>query len=172
MSLSSLAGTTWQLAAFSVINRASGEAQHDVLGPHGHGQILYSADGYMSAQLLEGHPLSAHVLADGTDPTRPGLRAITSYAGPYSYEDGAGGAEPITVYYRGEKHAVDVAGTVHHDVRVCIDANWEGTRQTRNVGFLTIDGEPFVALRPPEPWKVGNDEVYLTLLWKRAPKNA
>jgi Lipocalin-like domain len=99
----------WRLVEYSVTAVEGGETKHP-LGNNPVGTILYTPDGYMSAQLA-----------------RPGLRSddqkpdayYIAYSGPYDIDE--------------------QAGTVAHHVQVSVIPSWLGTTQIRRVQFREPD---------------------------------
>jgi hypothetical protein len=94
----------WRLAGYSE-TADGGEASHP-LGDNPLGTILYTPDGYMSAQLASPGPYE--------DDQAPDAYYI-AYSGPYDVDE--------------------QAGTVAHHVQVSVIPNWRGTTQLRQVQF-------------------------------------
>lgn len=96
----------WRLVGYEVTAAAGGETDRP-LGNNPLGTILYTPDGYMSAQLA-----------------RPG---------PYDHDD----QEPDAYYiaYSGPYDVDEQAGTVAHQVQVSLIPSWLGTTQIRQVQF-------------------------------------
>ena len=94
----------WRLVGYSETSDG-GEARHP-LGPHPLGTILYTPDGYMSAQLTKPGPY--------VDDQQPDTYAI-AYSGPYEVNE--------------------QASTVAHQVQVSVIPSWLGTTQVRQVQF-------------------------------------
>jgi hypothetical protein len=96
----------WRLAGYTITAAGGGQADHPI-GDHPLGTILYTPDGYMSAQLA-----------------RPG---------PYAGDD----QEPDVYYiaYSGLYDVDEQAGTVAHQVEVSVIPAWLGTTQVRRVQF-------------------------------------
>ena len=96
----------WRLVAYSVTaDGGEGGATHP-LGDHPLGTILYTPDGYMSAQLTKPGPYA--------DDQQPDAYAI-AYSGPYEVNERA--------------------STVAHQVQVSVIPSWLGTTQLRQVQF-------------------------------------
>jgi Lipocalin-like domain len=95
----------WRLAGYSVTATQGGEADHP-LGDHPLGTILYTPDGYMSAQLAKPGPYE--------DDQEPDAYAI-AYSGPYDVDE--------------------QTRTVAHHVQVSVIPSWLGTTQIRQVQF-------------------------------------
>jgi hypothetical protein len=107
----------WRLVSYAE-RPPGGEATHP-LGDNPLGAILYTPDGYMSAQLA-----------------RPG---------PYDDEQ----PDAYAIAYSGSYAVNEQAGTVDHQVQVSVIPGWVGSTQTRQVRFpgqgkliLTAEGSP------------------------------
>jgi hypothetical protein len=94
----------WRLVSYTEAPDG-GKASHP-LGDHPLGAILYTPDGYMSAQLAKPGPDQAG--------QQPDAYAI-AYSGPYTVNE--------------------QARTVDHQVQVSVIPGWVGTTQTRQVHF-------------------------------------
>src|SRR5258706_15880152 len=99
----------WRLVEFSVTAPDGGAAEHS-LGTHPLGTILYTPDGYMSAQLAKPGPYA--------DDQQPDAYAI-AYSGPYDVNE--------------------QVSTVAHQVQVSVIPSWLGTTQIRQVQFPEAD---------------------------------
>jgi hypothetical protein len=95
----------WRLVGYDV-TAVDGSRIDRPLGDSPLGSILYTPDGYMSAQL-----------------TRPG-----------PYED-AQGPDAYFIAYSGPYDVDEQAGTVAHHVEVSVIPSWLGTTQIRHVQF-------------------------------------
>lgn len=95
----------WRLVEFSVTT--NGDRATHPLGDHPLGTILYTPDGYMSAQLAK----PGHYAEDDQQPTAYAI----AYSGPYEVNE--------------------QASTVTHQVQVSVIPNWLGTTQLRQVQF-------------------------------------
>jgi hypothetical protein len=95
----------WRLTGYTV-TREGGRAERP-LGDDPLGTILYTPDGYMSAQLARPGPYDA-------DDQHPDAYYI-AYSGPYDVDE--------------------QAGTVAHQVQVSAIPSWLGSTQTRQVQF-------------------------------------
>jgi hypothetical protein len=95
----------WRLVGYSVTAAQGGEADHP-LGNNPLGTILYTPDGYMSAQLARPGPYE--------DDQKPDAYAI-AYSGPYDVDE--------------------QTRTVAHHVQVSVIPSWLGTTQIRQVQF-------------------------------------
>jgi hypothetical protein len=108
----------WRLVSYSE-TEDGGEASHP-LGNNPLGTILYTPDGYMSAQLASPGPYQ--------DEQAPDAYYI-AYSGPYDVDE--------------------QARTVTHHVQVSVIPSWRGTTQIRQVQFpelgtlvLSAEGSP------------------------------
>jgi hypothetical protein len=93
----------WQLMGYEVT--ADGKTDHP-LGDHPRGAILYTPDGYMSAQLAGPGPYK--------DDDRPDAYYV-AYSGPYDVDEST--------------------QTVAHHVQVSVIPSWLGTTQLRHARF-------------------------------------
>ncbi|KAL1970921.1 hypothetical protein VTN77DRAFT_2755 [Rasamsonia byssochlamydoides] len=143
---------TWHLDSYSLLIHFPGPlawptwTRHP-FGVNATGLLLYTADGYMSAQLMQpGTPLfasEAYHLASDTEMARA-ARGYLAYAGAYSVG-----------------LAVDPTGdgdryrpVVNHSVQVSLFPNWLGTTQTR---IVELEGDRLTLMPDPEglpSWKV------------------
>jgi hypothetical protein len=95
----------WRLVGFTVTAAEGGETLRP-LGDNPLGAILYTPDGYMSAQLVTPGPYE--------DDQKPNAYYV-AYSGPYDVDE--------------------QAGTVAHHVQVSVIPSWVGTTQIRRVQF-------------------------------------
>jgi len=119
------------------------------LGVDAEGIIMYTADGYMSAQLMrsgrsrsgldDAHPDGQ----DGQDELAAAASGYLSYSGPYT---------------------VVGDNLIAHHVLVSLLPNWIGGTQYRSA---RIDGS-FLELRPPEPILIHGERRNARLVWRRA----
>jgi hypothetical protein len=108
----------WRLVSYTETPHG-GQASHP-LGDHPLGTILYTPDGYMSAQLAK--------------------------QGPY---DGDEQPDAYAIAYSGSYTVNEQAKTVDHHLQVSVIPDWVGSTQTRQVQFpeqgrliLTAEGSP------------------------------
>lgn len=134
---------SWQLVEYSL---TSDEGHvHYPLGPDAQGLIVYSADGFMSAQLMKSErPLyrSAYV-HDGTmheQSTAAG--SYLAYSGPYRID---------------EEESV-----VYHTAALSLYPNWTGEERKRHVQFA---GELMTLSTPPIA--VGTTRRRPSVVWRR-----
>jgi Lipocalin-like domain len=100
----------WRLAGFSVATAEEAETDRP-LGDHPLGTILYTPDGYMSAQLARPQPYD-------DDDRKPDAYYI-AYSGPFDVDE--------------------ETATVAHHVQVSAIPSWLGTTQIRQVQFREPD---------------------------------
>ncbi len=134
----------WRLVSYVVQDDRDGPVNHP-LGPDAQGLIIYTHDGYMSAQLMRGdRPEYDHSdIGGGTvEQAAAAAAGYLAYSGPYVVDE-------------------DTA-IVHHDVVVSLLPNWLGTVQLRH-STLTGDRLTLVAEAP-----VGGATIRSTLVWARA----
>ena len=99
----------WRLVGYSVTTVQTGETEHP-LGNNPVGTILYTPDGYMSAQMA-----------------RPGVHREDEQPDAYY------------IAYSGPFDVDERAGTVAHQVQVSVIPSWLGTTQLRRVQFREPD---------------------------------
>lgn len=133
---------TWELVSTEVRD-ADGKVTGEPL-PGWVGQLVYSADGYMSAHLM--------------GPQRPVFATIDRLAAPPEQRQAA--FDTYTAYF-GPYRVDDAAGEVIHHVLGALSPTMVGTDQHRR---FTLDGDRLV-LSPP-PREPGAGRAYLT--WRRA----
>ena len=129
----------WQLVDYSVTS-AERDKTYRPLGDHPLGTILYTPDGYMSAQLARPGPYDR-------DDQQPDAYYI-AYSGPYDVDE--------------------QAGTVTHQVQVSVIPSWLGTAQIRRVQFHEPGTLVLSAAQPRPPPDGGLTTT--TITWSRQPK--
>ncbi len=132
---------TWRLVAWE--NR---DAEGHVTWPVGRdarGYLLYTADGYMSVQIMRANrtPFAVGDLLGGSSTEQAGAAAsYTAYAGRYTLQD----------------------NTVTHHVELSLFPNWVGTQQERRVDVqgdrLTLSTAPLL---------FGGKHQTAQLIWER-----
>ncbi|OMC36301.1 hypothetical protein A5740_06650 [Mycobacterium sp. GA-1841] len=106
----------WELVEYFMTS-AEGDIHHP-LGPDARGLILYTADGFMSAQLM--------------DPDRPRFQSRSVHAGePHELSAAAAGY----LAYSGPYRVDETEGIVYHGMSVALFPNWVGEQGTRWVRF-------------------------------------
>jgi Lipocalin-like domain len=114
------------------------------------GLIIYSADGYMSGQMMKlGRPAyaSGDMEHGSTEERAAAAAGYLAYSGPF-YVD-------------------DEAATLRHHMSVSLFPNWIGDTQER---FVELDGDTLTISTAPVI--VEGIELTPRLIWKRAPPNA
>ncbi|MBJ9594843.1 lipocalin-like domain-containing protein [Burkholderia seminalis] len=135
----------WRLVSYEVRPR-DGSATAYPLGRDARGWILYTPDGYMSAQMMAtGRPPYANGdLHHGTDAEyAAAARGYIAYSGPFQVTDD---------------------GTLTHEMDVSLFPNWLGNVQQRAV---MLDGDR-LQLGTAAPVRIDGREVDAVLLWVRA----
>jgi hypothetical protein len=116
------------------------------LGPDARGIIMYTADGYMSAQIMRAgrEPFGSddpHLA--GEDEFASAARGYLSYTGPYAVVDG---------------------GLIAHHVEVSLLPNWVGGTQYRAAHL----DDSHLELAPSQPTRLGGELRNARLVWRRA----
>jgi hypothetical protein len=119
------------------------------MGADATGLIIYTPDGYMSAQLMvQGRPAYASGDMEGgtAEEQRAATRGYIAYSGPFS---------------------VDEANrTLKHHVSVCLLPNWIGDTQVR---FVQLKGN--ILTLSAAPMRYGGTPRIPRLIWKRAERH-
>jgi Lipocalin-like domain len=135
----------WELVSYIERDSPDGAARY----PHGEdalGLIMYTPDGYMSAQIMTpGRPAYDQPIARGGTAEQAAAAALgyLAYSGPYSVDEST--------------------GTVHHHVAVSLLPNWLGSTQVRHT---YLDGDQ-LTITSTTPLTDGG-QVWSTLVWARA----
>ena len=117
------------------------------LGRNAKGIIMYTADGYMSAQIMRpDRPAFDHSESDGgtLEQAAAAAAGYLAYSGPFEVEEST--------------------GVVHHHVTVSLLPNWLNGTQLRHA---KLDGDHLTLSAITEP--TAGKEIISTLVWKRAP---
>jgi hypothetical protein len=137
----------WELVSYTTEDDQGGPVDYP-LGADAVGLIIYTNDGYMSAQLMR--------------PDRP----------DYDQPDTAGGtaaqhaaAAAGYLAYSGPYAVDEATGIVHHEVVVSLLPNWLGTVQLRHSN-RKVDRLTLAADTP-----LNGRVIRSTLVWARAPKH-
>jgi hypothetical protein len=139
----------WQLVSCVETDVATGEVFLP-MGEHPQGFILYTPDGYMSAQLSA---------AD-----RPNFESGDMYKGkPEEYV--AAGLSYLA--YSGRYYVDEASRTVEHEMFVSLFPNWKGQRQAR---IVKLD-EKELHLSPNRPLMFNGSLKMATIIWRRANPN-
>jgi hypothetical protein len=139
---------TWELVSYTEGDNHGGPVTYP-LGPDALGLIMYTGDGYMSAQIMR--------------PDRPAFdRPETGGGTPEQAEAAAAGY----LAYSGPFTVDEVTGVLHHQPRVSLLPNWLNLTQLRH---SALDGDHLtLSAVTTAPDGV---ETISTLVWKRAPKH-
>ncbi|MEW1773549.1 lipocalin-like domain-containing protein [Streptomyces sp. NPDC086777] len=135
----------WRLVSYTATS-TDGEVISP-LGPTPYGLIVYTPEGYMSAQLGRGDrpPLRSARLEDAADDELARAAAgYLAYGGPFEVVGPA---------------------TVEHHVTTSLFPNWIGRSQVRQVSF---DG-PLLVLRVATPTRLWGADRTAELTWSRLP---
>ncbi len=132
----------WQLVEYSTTSE-TGEVGNP-LGPDARGLIIYSADGFMSAQIMR--------------PNRTRYRSPNVHSGEMSERGEAAGGY---LAYSGPYRVDEKNRAVWHEMMVSLYPNWIGDDQKRNVRFegdlMTLSSDPLVfrriTLSPALVWR-------------------
>jgi hypothetical protein len=140
---------TWELVSYIAQDNHGGPITYP-LGADALGLIMYTADGYMSAQLMRRHrPAFDRPESDGGTPEQAAAAAAgyLAYSGPFEVDEST--------------------GVVHHEVRVSLLPNWLNGTQLRQ---SKLDGDHLtlsaITAAPDDA------ETISTLVWKRTPEHA
>jgi len=140
----SLVGS-WKLVSYEA-QRDDGSRILYPLGEGAKGYILYTADGYMSAQImqLDRPQYQSADPSGGTDAeSARAARGYLAYSGRYHIEDGS---------------------VVVHESEVSLFPNWVGGSQLRNAAIAGRHLE----LSTSEPAQFGEEKLTAVLVWERA----
>lgn len=139
----------WILQSYTETDVVSGEVSYP-MGEKPEGIIMYTPDGYMSAQL--GHA------------GRPTFADSDPYGGSTPEYDAAG---KTYLAYTGPFFFDEATGKLEHEMFVSFFPNWKGQRQVRvaaiEAGYLT--------LAPDHPMPFNGTLKTAELVWKRATPN-
>jgi hypothetical protein len=133
----------WELVSYTATD-ADGQVI-DPLGPQPHGLIVYTPEGYMSAQLCRSDrpSMGSDRLEEATaDELAQAAMTYVAYGGPFTVVDPT---------------------TVEHQVTTGLFPNWVGRPQIRRVGF---EGE-FLKLSLATPTRLWGADRTAELTWRR-----
>ncbi len=135
---------TWILESYQSYSIDGSDARHP-MGSDVKGTILYTADGYMSAQIMR--PDRPRFQADdlGTankDELAAAGSGYVAYSGPYTVSDG---------------------GMIAHHVAISLMPNWIGGTQHRAVQIA----DSRLQLTPTEPVLLNGQRRNVRLVWRR-----
>jgi len=138
----------WKLVSYEE-RSVDGSAPFHPMGEKPMGLILYTPDGYMSAQLMhpERKPFASGDWFDGTEEEyRQEASTYIAYSGPF--------------------HVDEEKQTLTHSMFVSLFPNWTGQTQPR---VVKIEGDT-LHLSTASPLKSGGRTVNAYLEWRRAGK--
>ena len=139
---------TWELVSYTEGDNHGGPVTYP-LGPDALGLIMYTGDGYMSAQIMRpDRPAYDRPETDGGTPEQAEAAAsgYLAYSGPFTVDENT--------------------GVLHHHPWVSLLPNWLNLTQLRH---SNLDGDHLTLSAITEaPYGV---ETISTLVWKRAPIN-
>ena len=139
----------WDLVSYTIEDSPSGNTTYP-LGPDPVGLIMYTEDGYMSAQLMRS---DRSTTAPSGSPGETAAAAESAFATGY-------------LAYSGPFQVDEATGTLYHQVIVSLFPKWLGSTQLRCSHLegdnLTLSGSNTSA--------DGVTSTH-TLLWKRAPRH-
>ena len=139
---------TWELVSYTEGDNHGGPVTYP-LGPDALGLIMYTGDGYMSAQIMR--------------PDRPAFdRPETGGGTPEQAEAAAAGY----LAYSGPFTVDEITGVLRHQPRVSLLPNWLNLTQLRH---STLEGDHLTLSTVTEA--PDGAETISTLVWKRAPKH-
>jgi hypothetical protein len=139
---------TWELVSYTAQENHSGPITYP-LGPDALGLIMYTGDGYMSAQIMRtDRPAFDRPETEGGTAQQAAAAAVgyLAYSGPFTVDENT--------------------GVLHHQPRVSLLPNWLNLTQFRH---STLDGDHLtLSAITQAPHGV---ETLSTLVWKRAPEH-
>jgi hypothetical protein len=136
---------TWKLVSFEL--RAEDGSTTYPWGKDVLGQVIYSAEGYMSGSLMQvDRPAfgSSDVMGGTAAEFDAAMKSYIGYAGAYSLND----------------------GQVIHHASVSLFPNWTGTDIER---FYAVEGNLLTLSTPPSVF--GGQRVSAALVWERLPNH-
>ena len=138
---------TWELVSYTEEN--DGGPITYPLGPDALGLIMYTADGYMSAQIMRpDRPAFDRPETDGGTPEQAAAAAAgyLAYSGPFTVDEDT--------------------GVLHHQPRVSLLPNWLNLTQLRHSTLVGDHLTLSAITNAPD-----GVETISTLVWKRAPEH-
>lgn len=139
----------WKLVSYREIP-TDGSEPFEPLGPQPQGLIMYTPDGYMSAQLAA--------------PVRPQFASGDWFDG----NDEEYKAQATTyIAYTGRFNVDEETRTLQHSMFISLFPNWTGQTQPR---VVSLEGDT-LTLNPASPIMSSGKEVMSELVWHRAEAN-
>ena len=136
----------WTLESYTAEDVVSGEVSYP-MGRNPEGLILYTTDGYMSAQLGSAQRdrfENDDVFGGSANDYSKAGRSYIAYSGPFHFDE--------------------KKGRLEHEMFVSFYPNWKGQRQVR---LVEIDNDR-LHLAPDHPMPVNGRLQTASLIWKRA----
>ena len=146
----------WELVEYSARKESDSQDKIYPMGRHAQGIIMYTPDGYMSAQLqIPGQP---HFKADGLNggteaELQEAGKNYLAYTGPYYVDES--GKEPI----------------LQHHMTNCSFPNWLNDTQRRIVNITKEGDDTYLTLGPEGAAIVMGERRVLQLKWRRLGDN-
>lgn len=132
----------WELASYAIEDNPGNVTTYP-LGRHPVGLIMYTEDGYMSAQLMRQDRSAVDLPEPAAE--SPFATGYLAYSGPFRVDE--------------------ATGTLHHQVTVSLFPDWLGSTQLR---CSRLEGD-ILTLSGTNTFPNGATSTH-TLLWKRAPR--
>ena len=139
----------WRLFSYVEKDVDTGE-EHSPMGKNPEGIIMYTPDGYMSAQLCT--------------PGRKKFSGGDMYRGQSAEYVQAGSTY---MAYSGPFYVNEAKQSLEHEMNVSFFPNWKGQRQVR---VVSIDGD-VLHLSTDTPQVFDGGRMTASLLWRRATPN-
>ena len=139
---------TWNLVSYTAQDNHGGPVTYP-LGQDALGMIMYTADGYMSAQIMRrDRPAFDRPEPDGGTPEQAAAAAAgyLAYSGPFEVDEST--------------------GVVHHQVTVSLFPNWLDGTQLRHSNLDADNLTLSATTTAPD-----GVQTISTLVWKRAPEH-
>ncbi|MEG1930090.1 MAG: lipocalin-like domain-containing protein [Anaerovorax sp.] len=133
----------WRLVEYSIEDKNKSGAKFYPLGKDATGFIMYTPDGYMSAQIMSpGRPVYAngHLHTGTVEEMSKAAKGYMAYSGQYEVDE--------------------KTNTLHHHMEVSMNPTWEGQMQER---FVKLEGDVIT---------ITNSNNNAVLIWKRAEDHA
>lgn len=146
----------WELVEYSAALASDPTSKIYPMGRDATGIIMYTPDGYMSAQLqIPGQPpYAVNSMSGATDEEYiQCAKRYLAYTGPFYIDEGGSekGEEPILT----------------HSMRNCSFPDWMGNTQRRLFEFEEREGERYLTLETEGTIKVGGEERVARLTWRK-----
>ena len=133
----------WRLAEYSIEDKSKNGERFYPLGKDATGIIMYTPDGYMSAQIMaSGRPVYAngHIHTGSTEEMAKAAKGYMAYSGQFEVDE--------------------KTNTLTHHMEVSMNPTWLGQAQER---YFTLEDDTITIITPANNAK---------LVWKRAKNHA